>query len=241
MTPAPSDPAPSDPARSDPAPSDWRQLDRAPSDPIPSDPIPASPIASDAAAPHTDTVYVLDDDADLGASVARLLARHGHAARPFVAPRALLDGYAAAPAGCIISDVMMGDMDGFAFAEAVRALDPDVALVFMTAWPTTANAVDSVRRYGGLDYLEKPIDEDRLLAAVVEGLAWSNRRRTITRRTGTLTMRERQVFDMLVCGHSNKAIAGHLGLSIKTIENHRAAVVAKTGTNGLAQLMALVS
>ena len=187
------------------------------------------------------TVYVLDDDVDLGASVARLLARHGHAARAFAEPTALLRDYPGAHAACIISDVMMGDMDGFAFAEAVRAIDPDVALVFMTAWPTTANAVDSVRRYGGLDYLEKPIDEDRLLAAVAEGLAWSHRRRTVAQRTRTLTLRERQVFDMLVCGHSNKAIAGHLGLSIKTIENHRAAVVAKTGTNGLAQLMALVA
>ncbi|MEG3161372.1 response regulator [Sphingomonas sp. LB2R24] len=186
-------------------------------------------------------VYVLDDDADLGASVARLLARHGHAARAFVEPIALLHDYPRDPAACIISDVMMGDMDGFTFADAVRELDPDVALVFMTAWPTTANAVDSVRRYGGLDYLEKPIDEDRLLTAVAEGVAWSNSRRLLSRRTALLTARERQVFDMLVRGHSNKAIAGALGLSIKTIENHRAAIVTKTGTNGLAQLIALVS
>ena len=187
------------------------------------------------------TVYVLDDDADLGASVARLLVRHGHAARAFIEPVALLRDYPSDPAACIISDVMMGDMDGFTFADAVRELDPDVALVFMTAWPTTANAVDSVRRYGGLDYLEKPIDEDRLLTAVAEGVAWSNGRRLLNRRTALLTARERQVFDMLVRGHSNKAIAGALGLSIKTIENHRAAVVTKTGTNGLAQLIALVS
>jgi two-component system response regulator DctR/two-component system response regulator FixJ len=187
------------------------------------------------------TVYVLDDDIDLGASVARLLARHGHAARAFAEPAALLRDYPSGHAACIISDVMMGDMDGFTFADALRDLDPDVALVFMTAWPTTANAVDSVRRYGGLDYLEKPIDEDRLLIAVAEGVAWSNRRRLLSRRTATLTTRERQVFDLLVCGHSNKAIAGALGLSIKTIENHRAAIVTKTGTNGLAQLIALVS
>ena len=187
------------------------------------------------------TVYVLDDDVDLGASVARLLARLGHAARAFGEPTALLRDYPGAHAACIISDVMMGDMDGFTFADAVRELDPDVALVFMTAWPTTANAVDSVRRHGGLDYLEKPIDEDRLLVAVAEGVAWSNRRRLLSRRTASLTTRERQVFDMLVCGHSNKAIAGALGLSVKTIENHRAAIVTKTRTNGLAQLIALVS
>ena len=66
-------------------------------------------------------VYVVDDDADLGASVARLLGRHGFAAQAFVDPAALLGLYAAAPAQCIVTDVMMGDLDGFAFADRVRA------------------------------------------------------------------------------------------------------------------------
>lgn len=184
-------------------------------------------------------VYVVDDDADLGASVARLLGRHGFAAQAFVDPAALLGLYAAAPAQCIVTDVMMGDLDGFAFADRVRAIDPATSIVFMTAWPTTANAVDSVRRYGGLDYLEKPIDEDRLVAAVTEGVAWSRQRRETHARTAQLTARERQVFDLLVLGHPNKVIADQLGLSPKTIEDHRAAVMAKTGVNGLAQLIAL--
>ncbi len=187
----------------------------------------------------TATIYVVDDDPDLAASVARLLRRHGHAAEPFLDPAALLAVYPAAPAHCIVTDVMMSDMDGFAFADRLRALDPAAAIVFMTAWPTTANAVDSVRRYGGLDYLEKPLDEDRLLAAVAEGIAWSEARRTAWSRTATLTARERQVFDLLVQGHPNKVVADRLGLSPKTVEDHRAAVLAKTGANGLAQLIAL--
>lgn len=185
------------------------------------------------------TVYVVDDDRDLGASVARLLARHGHAAEPFIDPALLLEAYPHAPTHCIVTDVMMGDLDGFGFADRIRSIDPEVAIVFMTAWPTTANAVDSVRRYGGLDYLEKPIDEDRLLAAVAEGVAWSRSRRAAQSRTGTLTPRERQVFDLLVEGHPNKVVADRLGLSTKTIEDHRAAVLAKTGASGLAQLIAL--
>lgn len=185
------------------------------------------------------TVYVVDDDGDLGASVARLLRRHGHAAEPFLDPAPLLDIYADAPAECIVTDVMMGDLDGFGFADRLRAIDPATAIVFMTAWPTTANAVDSIRRYGGLDYLEKPIDEDRLIAAVVEGVAWSRRRRTNLARTASLSPRERTVFDLLVRGHPNKVIAAELGLSPKTIEDHRAAIMAKTGASGLAQLIAL--
>jgi two-component system response regulator FixJ len=185
------------------------------------------------------TVYVVDDDGDLGASVARLLRRHGHAAEPFLDPAPLLDIYADAHADCVVTDVMMGDLDGFGFADKLRAIDRATAIVFMTAWPTTANAVDSIRRYGGLDYLEKPIDEDRLIAAVAEGVAWSRRRRANLARMASLSPREREVFDLLVRGHPNKVIAADLGLSPKTIEDHRAAIMAKTGANGLAHLIAL--
>ncbi|WP_336968416.1 response regulator transcription factor [Sphingobium aromaticiconvertens] len=185
------------------------------------------------------TVYVVDDDRDLGGSVARLLIRNGYAAEPFLDPALLLDVYTQAPAHCVITDVMMGDLDGFGFADQLRVLDTGVAIIFMTAWPTTANAVDSVRHYGGLDYLEKPLDEARLLAAVAEGVAWSLERRHQQSRTAALTPRERQVFDLLVQGYSTKMMAGALTLSPKTIEDHRAAIMAKTGANGLAQLIAL--
>ena len=184
-------------------------------------------------------VYVVDDDQDLGAAVARLLRRHGHVAEPFLDPAPLLEVYERAPAHCIVTDVMMGEIDGFDFADRVRLLDPAVAIIFMTAWPTTANAVDSVRRYGGLDYLEKPIDEDRLIAAIAEGVAWSKAQRSALARTAGLTPRQRQVFDLLVKGHNNQAIAAALAISPKTVEDHRAAIVAKTGTNGIAQLIAL--
>lgn len=184
-------------------------------------------------------IYVVDDDRDLGASVARLLQRHGFAAEPFLDPALLLPVYADAPAHCIVTDVMMGDIDGFAFADRIRAVDPAAAIIFMTAWPTTANAVDSVRRYGGLDYLEKPIDGARLIAAVTEGVAWSLRRRAARDRTAKLTPRERQVLDLLAEGHPNKVVADRLGLSTKTVEDHRAAVLAKTGASGLAALIAL--
>ncbi|AXB80706.1 response regulator transcription factor [Novosphingobium sp. P6W] len=184
-------------------------------------------------------VAVLDDDADLAATVARLLTRNGIAAQAFVAPQELLAALPACTFGCVVSDIQMGAIDGFAFADLLRASDPLVALVFMTAWPTTAHAVDAVRRHGGLDYLEKPIDEPRLIASVLEGLAWSIRERRIAAVTATFTRREREVFSLLVRAHSNKEIAERLAISARTVEDHRAAIVAKTRTNGLAQLVAL--
>jgi FixJ family two-component response regulator len=186
-------------------------------------------------------VYVVDDDCDLGASIARLLRRSGFEAEPFVDPEQLLAAYGAAPADCILTDIMMGELDGFAFADRLRAIDKAAAIVFMTAWPRVSDAVDSVRRFGGLDYLEKPIDEQRLLAAVTEAAAWSRRRRCQLERTARLTPRERDVFALLVRGLSSKAIAAELNLSPKTVEDHRAQITAKTGTSGLAQLMELAA
>lgn len=184
-------------------------------------------------------VYIVDDDRDLGASLARLLNRSGYDAEPFVDPRQLLTAYPAAPADCILTDVMMGDLDGFGFADKVRDIDPATSIIFMTAWPTVSSAVDSIRRYGGVDYLEKPIDEPRLMAAIDEGVAWSRRRRGQLKRTARLTPRERDVFALLVRGLSSKAIASELNLSPKTVEDHRAQIAAKTATSGLAQLIEL--
>ncbi|PNU04737.1 response regulator transcription factor [Novosphingobium guangzhouense] len=184
-------------------------------------------------------VAVLDDDDDLAATVARLLSRNALPASAFSVPHSLLDALPSGDFGCVVSDIQMGEVDGFTFAETLRAADPCVALVFMTAWPTTTHAVDAVRRYGGLDYLEKPIDEARLIAAVREGLDWSGRERRIAAITQSFTRREREVFDLLVRGHSNKEIAERLSISARTVEDHRAAIVTKTRANGLSQLIAL--
>jgi two-component system response regulator FixJ len=186
-------------------------------------------------------VYVVDDDPDLGASVARLLRRMGYLAEPFLNPRDLLASYEEGPAACVLTDVMMAGMDGFAFAEELRALDQNVSIVFMTAWPATSKAVDAIRIYGGIDYLEKPIDHDRLGAAIAEGIAWSAARRNGASKLAKLTKREREVFELLVKGYSTKEIARELGLSPRTIEDHRAQISSKTETSSLRELVALAA
>jgi len=189
----------------------------------------------------TDLVYVVDDDPDLAASVARLLRRHDLHAEPFSDPVALLDAYTAGPAACVLTDVMMDQLDGFEFSNRLRALDRAVAIVFMTAWPSTVHAVDSIRVHGGVDYLEKPVDEERLLSSVRQGLDWSRRSREFESRTAVLTRRERDVLGLLVRGYSNKAIAIELNISARTVDDHRAQISAKTGANSLAKLIALAA
>lgn len=185
-------------------------------------------------------IHIVDDDEDLGAAVARLLIRHGYWTRSFTTAAAMLEACAHEQCQCVITDIIMNQMDGFALAEALREHNPAAAIIFMTAWPTTAKAVDAVRRHGGLDYLEKPLDETRLLASVTEGIAWSRRRSAALSRMAQLTVREKQVLELLAAGMSNKVVAAQLQLSPKTVEDHRAAIMTKTSTNHIAGLIALV-
>jgi len=184
-------------------------------------------------------IYVVDDDPDFAGSTARLLGRHGYRAVACPDPAAALALYEREPSSCILTDIMMGDINGFLLADRIRAIDPTVAMIFMTGWPTIANAVDAVRRYGGLDYLEKPIEQGRLMNAVEEGVAWSRNERQRRLRTISLTTREREVLELLVQGNTNKVVAALLDVSPKTVEDHRASIMKKTRTNNIAQLIAL--
>lgn len=187
----------------------------------------------------TGVVYVLDDDADLAGSVTRFLRRNQFSAEPFVSPSELLDAYRVEPANCVVTDVMMPDMDGFEFAQRLREQDACTSLVFMTGMPTTRDAVDSIRIFGGIDYIAKPLDEVRLLQAVIEGVAWSDQRRAELAKLKALSMREREVLALLGRGLQNKEIASALGLSIRTVEDHRAAIVRKTGAKTLSEIITL--
>nr|WP_314447372.1 response regulator [uncultured Sphingomonas sp.] len=188
---------------------------------------------------RTLAIFVVDDDRDLACSLVRFLKRAGHEARAFDDPEQLLAVYSVQGAACVISDIMMRELDGFAFADRLRALDPAVAILFMTAWPTVSAAVDAVRFHGGIDYLAKPLNERRLLRSLEEGLKWSSRKRDALLRLQALTAREREIFALLVQGHSSKAVANFLGISARTVEDHRARITSKTGAVNMAQLIAL--
>lgn len=123
-----------------------------------------------------DLVYVLDDDPDLAGSVARLLRRHGYDAESFIDPESLLQAYPEEAARCVISDVMMPQMNGFDFADRLKEIDPLSVIIFMTAWATPDDAVKAMRAHGGYDYIAKPLSEQRLLEAVADAIARSKRR-----------------------------------------------------------------
>jgi FixJ family two-component response regulator len=184
-------------------------------------------------------VYVIDDDPDFSASLARLLRRSGYMAEPFSDPAALLGAYASAVADCVLSDVMMESIDGFSFVSRLQAIDPDIGVVMVTGWPRTSDAVDSIRKLGVIDYLEKPVVESRLLQAVKDAVEATRAKRLRESRLQVLTTRERQVLRLLARGLATKEIAGELAISPRTVEHHRSQVAAKTGAKTLAQMIAL--
>lgn len=139
---------------------------------------------------NRDLVYVVDDDADLAGSVVRLMERNGHRAEAFIDPRLLLETYCYERADCVVTDIMMGDFDGFAFARRLKEIDPSSSVISMTAWSRVANAVDTVRTRAGIDYVEKPIDEERLLLSVEAAVETSRMRRKTQSRLSTLSKRE---------------------------------------------------
>ena len=186
-------------------------------------------------------VCVLDDDGDLAASVGRLLVRNGYETTVHFNAVSLLAQISRIPSACVITDVSMPRMGGFAVADAIRSVDSGVAIIFMTGWVTTRDAVDAIRRHGGLDYLDKPIDPTRLLNAVAEGVGWSKSRRHALDRLAPLTPRERSALELLVKGYSNKLVAAKLGLSVRTVDDHRAAIMRKTATRNISELAEILA
>ena len=172
-------------------------------------------------------VHIVEPDARLGAALAALLLRHGHLAQCFESAARLLTD-ARLEEGCVLLDLRMPDMSGDAVLEELARRGVTLPVLAM-AEPGDPEAAIRAMKLGAVDYLEKPVAEEDLLAAVERALDhWAqdeNRRRVRTEaetRLERLSPRERQILQGLLGGQSNKAIARSLGLSPRTVEMHRA-------------------
>lgn len=184
-------------------------------------------------------IYIIDDDPDVTASLALFLEREGYPTSQFNSGASLLRHCERGEGACLISDVRIGEENGFALAQEVRKVDPALSLIFMTGWPCTTDAVDAIKLQDGVDYLEKPLNLERLVAAVEEAVQRTAKRRDQFSRLECLTRREREVFDLLVKGHTTKSVAQALALSPRTIEDYRAQIFLKSRATTLSELFAL--
>jgi len=185
------------------------------------------------------TIWLVDDNDAFRQSTVMLLRTAGLEVREFSRADALLAALPAPEGCCIISDVRMPVMSGLELLEELRRRQVATPLVFITAHGDVPLAVAAMR-LGAAHFVEKPFTIDVLLEALRDALRVPDARREADQRLDRLTPRERQVLELVVAGKLNKTIADVLGISIKTVELHRANMMSKLGVRNLPDLVRLV-
>lgn len=195
--------------------------------------------------PQTANVFLVDDDEALRESITTLLTYYGYPVRAFPSAQAFLEATAADAAGCLILDLHMPGMNGLALQHELLQHGYGLPVIFLSGLADIRSSVNAMKG-GAIDFLEKPVAADRLVAQVRRGLAEDRRRRvardklqSIRSRFATLSPREREVMSLLARGTSNRDIASTLGISPRTVEHHREAVMRKMRVDSFAALCKL--
>lgn len=190
-----------------------------------------------------DIVHVIDDDTDVRQSLAFLLSTAGFAVRVHESASAFLQILSEVQEGCIVTDVRMPGVDGIELQRRLAAAGVKLPVIVMTGHGDIALAVDAMKA-GAIDFIEKPFDDDVLIAAIKTALARraGDRERharaaEVRDRMKLLSERERQVMEGLIAGKPNKIIAYELGISARTIEIYRANVMTKMQADSLSALV----
>ena len=193
-------------------------------------------------------VHVIDDDEAIRQSLAFLLQAAKLEVKTYSSAMAFLDALPDAAAGCVITDVRMPGMSGVDLLRRLKELKIGVPVIVITGHGDVALAVEAMKA-GAVDFLEKPFDDDVLLASVQSALKRQDgetkrhtERLEIEGRLAGLSNRERDVLGGLVAGRANKQIAFDLGISPRTVEIYRANLMNKMKAGSLSDLvrMALI-
>ena len=193
--------------------------------------------------PKKGTVYGVDDDEAVRDSLQWLLEGKEYRVRCFESAESFLSRYDAREVACLIVDVRMGGMTGLELQTRLIEGHSPLPIVFITGHGDVPMAVDSMKK-GAMDFIQKPFKEDQLVTLVermldqakdtfAEHQSAANRGALMAR----LTLREAQVLERIVAGRLNKQIADDLGISIKTVEAHRANIMEKLNANTVADLL----
>ena len=188
-------------------------------------------------------VFVVDDDDSVRRALERLIRSMGLTVETFASASELLRHKPPAGPACVVSDVRMPGLSGLDLQSELAKAGFSMPIIFMTGHGTVPMTVRAMKA-GAVDFLQKPVDEQQLLDAIHQALERSGRERRemsenegLRARVGTLTAREREVFDLVVTGMLNKQIAAELSASEKTIKVHRGRVMQKMQADSLADLV----
>ena len=192
------------------------------------------------------TVFVVEDDAAVRDSIGLLLGIKGYRTQAFECAEDFLRVYEATWGGCLLLDIRMPGMSGLQLQEALRQKNLALPIVIMTAHGDVST-VRATLKSGAIDFLEKPVDPVALVAAiqVALGVDATQRRAELAaeqakQRLDVLTVRERQVMELIVTGLSNREIAKTLGISPRTVEVHKYRIMEKLRVENLPALVQFV-
>jgi len=192
------------------------------------------------------TVHIVDDDPGVRDSLAWLLKAASYRVCTYDSAEQFLRRADPAPIACLIADVRMPGLTGLELQQRLAARGSDLPIVFLTGHGDVPMAVAAMKN-GAADFVEKPFDAARLAAIIDRVLAGVRRQRAARRTTPLapalrerLTAREQQVLEAVCAGRLNKQVAADLGISIKTVEAHRANLMGKLKARTVAELMRIV-
>ncbi|HYE42553.1 MAG TPA: response regulator FixJ [Caulobacteraceae bacterium] len=188
-------------------------------------------------------VHVVDDDAAVRDSIAFSLETADLAAKTYESAIDLLEALPGLEAGVIVTDVRMPEMNGIELVRRLKEAKVPHPVIVITGHADVPLAIEAMKA-GVADFLEKPFDDEALIAAVKRALEEQAQnsegdaeRASVLKKLEILSTREREVLDGLVAGHANKVIAYDLGISPRTVEVYRANVMTKMEARSLSELV----
>jgi RNA polymerase sigma factor (sigma-70 family) len=192
------------------------------------------------------TVHIVDDDASFRTAIERRLKKAGYAVTAHPSAQHFLDRLPQEDQpGCILLDVRIPNLSGPELQEKLGKLGSTLPIVFLSGYADVSITVKTIKA-GAEDFLTKPVSSEQLLAAIEKAMAHQEAARgpkhkldVLRAQLGTLTPRERQVFDRVVQGKINKQIAQQLGATERTIKAHRHRVMEKMKVQSLAALVSI--
>lgn len=191
------------------------------------------------------TIFIIEDDQSVRDALGLLLGLRGYPVAMFADGQSFLQAYRQDWCGCLLIDIRMPGMDGLTLQKRLLEKGCSMPAIVMTGHGDVQSAREAFRSQA-VDFLEKPIDHAKLTSAIEEGFArqaaarnHNSQRNEFDHLLASLTPREREVMDLVVAGRHNREIAETLGISPRTVEVHKARMVAKLGVENVPDLVRL--
>jgi two-component system response regulator FixJ len=189
------------------------------------------------------TIFVVDDEKSVRQALTEMLEVFGYNVEPHETAEGLLQSLESRHYGCIVADVRMPGMNGIELVRELFHRHMEIPVVVISGHADIAMAVAAIKA-GAEDFIEKPIDDRKLVAAINRGLArrselqhQQDKIQDLRARFDRLTPREVQVFDLVVTGHTSASISNILKISPRTVESYRVQIMEKMSAASIAVLV----